>query len=69
MVAQTSQELMKLLLNRIISCNVLKQAKDVMKIDLSKSGTMLDHTEVDVGFIAAKSLKELVHSKQYNVSK
>jgi len=59
---------MKQLLSRIVKSDVLKQEKDPMKVDLSNSGNMLDHLEVNVGFSADKSLKELVSSKVHNVS-
>jgi len=49
-------ELTKLVLSRIVKSDVLKQAKDVMKVDLSKLCTMLSHTtKVNVGFIAERA--------------
>jgi len=35
---------MKQLMSRIIKSDVLKQVKDVIKVDLSNACTVLDHT-------------------------
>jgi len=47
-------EMMKTLMGRIVKSDVLKQWKDLMKVDLSKTGILLDCPKVDVGFSADK---------------
>ena len=61
-------ELDEAVLSRIVKSDVLKPAKDPMKVDLSNSRNMLDHSKVDMGFSADKWLKELVCSKVHDVS-
>jgi len=53
---------MKNLIGRIVKSDVLKGVKDLMTVDLVKSENLLDYSEVDVGFCAEKSLKELTCS-------
>ena len=42
--------------------DVLQGVKDLMTVDLVRSENLLDYSEVDVGFCAEKSLKELTCS-------
>lgn len=51
-----------------MNCDILNQAKYHMKVDFQTCGNTLDHSKVDVGFSADKSLKELVRSK-VNISR
>jgi len=51
-----------------VNCDILNQAKYHMKVDFQTCGNTLNHSKVDVGFSADKSLKELVRSK-VNISR
>ena len=56
-------EMIKTLVSRIVTSDVLKQWKDLIKVGLSKTGNLLDYPKVDVGFSADKLVKEQLHSK------